>query len=116
MNPHDEAAVNDWGDGDLDFFKTRDMISTVRGALTTHHIRECLGRACCIHNPSDHPLKDRPLNWRGHVMERLCEHGIGHPDPDDSAYRRSVGMVTHEVHGCDGCCWTDRIECDRIAS
>jgi hypothetical protein len=65
--------------------------------------------------------------WRGdtRVMERICPHGIGHPDPDHMAY---VSSLTPEhicpddgpadesaacpyphldwqgVHGCDGCC------------
>jgi hypothetical protein len=32
-------------------------------------------------------------------MERICEHGIGHPDPDQ-IMRDEAGWV----HGCDGCC------------
>jgi hypothetical protein len=30
-------------------------------------------------------------------MERICPHGVGHPDPDDV-------FATDTVHGCDGCC------------
>jgi len=47
------------------------------------------------------------LNWRSdrRLMERVCPHGIGHPDPDDVAYRVSRGEpATVAVHGCDGCC------------
>lgn len=83
---------------------THDVVSTATGPLMTHHVNDCAGPNCCTHNPSDHPLRDAPLNWRGHVMERLCPHGIGHPDPDDLAYRRSTGREAHGTHGCDGCC------------
>ncbi len=72
--------------------------------LLVHNRSECAGQHCSIHNPSDHPLMDRPLNWRGHVMERICTHGIGHPDPDDSAWRRRTGQPVNGIHGCDGCC------------
>lgn len=62
-------------------------------------------RPCVIHRPSEHHMRGWPLNWRWDrgIFERICEHGIGHPDPDDAAYRHSVG--DHDtVHGCDGCC------------
>lgn len=68
----------------------------------------CLTR-CCIHNPSDHPMRDFPRHWRGDkgIMERICPHGVGHPDPDDLAfklYMRGPRVWHHSVHGCDGCC------------
>lgn len=70
-----------------------------------HSETSCAGQNCCIHNPSDHPLADRPLLWRDdrRIMERVCEHGIGHPDPDDAAFRALMGD-RDTVHGCDGCC------------
>lgn len=84
-----------------------DVIGMYTGPpLIVHDNDDCRGRNCCIHWPSPHPLADRPLNWRGPWigMERICEHGIGHPDPDDLAYRKSIGAPLHTVHGCDGCC------------
>lgn len=80
--------------------------------LVVHDRDQCIGQHCCIHNPSDHALNDRPLNWRQdrHLMERVCEHGIGHPDPDDLAYKRGkigddlVDNYGFGVHSCDGCC------------
>jgi hypothetical protein len=65
--------------------------------MNVHDESKCFGSTCLIHNPSDHALKDWPYHWRGDigVMERICPHGIGHPDPD------SLGPKTH---GCDGCC------------
>lgn len=67
-----------------------------------HPPERCAGQACVIHNPSDHHMRSWPLVWRG-KMERICPHGIGHPDPDESAYLKSMGYGGG-VHGCDRCC------------
>lgn len=71
--------------------------------LNFHRPTECAGEVCCIHNPSDHHMVTWRQLWRGDrgIMERLCPHGIGHPDPDDLAI--VTGRDTG-VHGCDGCC------------
>lgn len=101
-----------------------------RGILRAHPRRACEGSGvpCCIHSPSGHHMRTWPMNWRSDtgVMERLCPHGIGHPDPDHMAHVRSL-TPEHEclplyaglsrnmecphphlewqgVHGCDGCC------------
>lgn len=78
------------------------------GVLRSVHPKDaCKGRHCVIHNPSDHHMRDWPLNWRAdkYLMERVCPcHGNGHPDPDDLAYHRSVGDDWKAVHGCSGCC------------
>lgn len=73
----------------------------------THNRKYCVGQYCSIHNPSGHPLKDAPMNWRDDrgIMERICEHGIGHPDPDDTEYRRRNNLWDSSgSHACDGCC------------
>lgn len=80
-----------------------------KGILQTHNKSQCDGTFCSIHNPSNHPLRDAPLNWRGDrkMMERICEHGVGHPDPDDVAHHHQVAPQDdnwYSVHGCDGCC------------
>lgn len=74
--------------------------------LITHDPSKCAGQNCCIHNPSNHHMKDWPMKWRSDkcVMERICPHGIGHPDPDDAAYNTACGKDFLNVHGCDGCC------------
>lgn len=67
----------------------------------------CADRGCVIHNhPSDHPLKDARLNWREDrgILERICSHGIGHPDHDSALYLESIGQGYENVHGDDGCC------------
>lgn len=89
-----------------------EIVGRTGGVLVTHAPDACAGENCCVHNPSAHPLSTAPLNWRGDRgrMERICEHGVGHPDPDDLAYKRSV--MSHAkyssgawgIHGCDRCC------------
>jgi len=74
-----------------------------------HEKDKCEGRHCCIHNPSNHHMKDWPTHWREDrkLMERLCKCGVGHPDPDDLAYKKSIGLDvdTIGIHGCCGCCF-----------
>ena len=78
-----------------------------------HSARQCEGRPCVIHAPSDHVMRGFPTHLRipgpfdikQMHMERICPHGVGHPDPDDAAYQRSLGPnMSVDVHGCDGCC------------
>jgi hypothetical protein len=72
-----------------------------------HDPEACKGQFCPFHNPSDHPLKDAPINIRFDKMalvERLCSHGVGHDDPDSVAYLHSKAQDWAGVHGCDGCC------------
>ena len=53
-------------------------------------------------------MKDWPTHWRDDrgLMERLCQCGIGHPDPDDIAFKERMGMDARveSIHGCCGCC------------
>jgi hypothetical protein len=62
------------------------FINGKQGRLNNTHAPEaCEDRGCGIHDhPSDHPLKDAPMNWRSDrgILERICDHGIGHPDRD----------------------------------
>lgn len=71
--------------------------------LYTHQPDQCLGERCTIHNRSNHHMRDFRQYWRGDrgIMERICEHGVGHPDPDDYSVYNGVD---DGVHGCDGCC------------
>lgn len=75
--------------------------------VNVHSTSACDGRGCGIHDhPSDHPLKDAAMNWRidRQILERICDHGIGHPDHDSAKYLESIGKGYENVHGCDGCC------------
>lgn len=86
--------------------------------LRTHPTSACNGDVCCVHNPSDHHMVNWPQQWdpRGHMMHRLCEHDLVHPDPDDLRYQLmnslppqtmtlfpGQGLVTTHFP-CDGCC------------
>lgn len=65
--------------------------------LVVHTRSDCQAEHCVIHNPSQHHMREWPTHWREDKgeMERICPHGVGHPDPDDAL----TG-----VHGCDGRC------------
>lgn len=71
--------------------------------IWVHDQDKCVGDNCCIHAPSEHRLNSAPLHWRGdrRIMERICIHGVGHPDPDDIKVQSSWAEA---VHGCCGCC------------
>lgn len=79
--------------------------------LRVHNRKLCEGRNCCIHNPSNHHMVNWERNWRStrRMMERICPHGVGHPDPDDANYRESIGD-SNTTHGCDGCCIIVRLD------
>lgn len=83
--------------------------------LLVHSKKDCKGEHCVIHNPSDHAMRAFPTHWRGdrYLMERICPHGIGHPDPDDLAFKALAfgnteagkqNLKSEFIHGCDGCC------------
>ncbi len=74
--------------------------------IFVHDKANCKGPYCCIHNPSSHHMRGWPTLWRDdrYLMERVCPHGIGHPDPDHLAYLPTNVAYTEGVHGCDGCC------------
>ena len=76
-------------------------ITGVGQAIYVHERGQCLYGPCPIHNISDQHMKDWPTLWRDDrkIMERLCPHGVGHPDPDCRN-----AMADGGVHGCDGCC------------
>ena len=76
-----------------------ETVALTSGQTVIVHNKElCKDRFCCIHNPSNHHMIDWPQVWRDDrkLMERVCPHGIGHPDPDD--------ISKDKIHGCDGCC------------
>lgn len=74
--------------------------------IIVHAPSTCAGNACTLHDPSNHAQRDWPMNYRSDrgLMERICPHGIGHPDPDDLAFHVRQGRDWQSVHGCDGCC------------
>lgn len=71
--------------------------------LNAHKSENCLYDVCTMHKRTDHSMRRYPQFWRSDrkIMERVCSHGIGHPDPDD--HKIITGSDDGE-HGCDGCC------------
>ena len=72
--------------------------------INVHSLSACAGRPCTIHNRSNPAMRSFPQSFRSDAgfIERICPHGIGHPDPDDP--------FAPSVHGCDGCCATSSTE------
>jgi hypothetical protein len=76
---------------------------TAEVLIGTHTIGACIGESCPLHRRSSHSMRRFPQAWREDLglVERICTHGIGHPDPDDpKAYDPRLRVL----HGCDGCC------------
>lgn len=95
-----------------------DLTATFDGTVwSVHSVDKCAGEFCCVHNASPHHMRTWQLHFRtdkpGCLAERICPHGIGHPDPDSVAFihRRLLGIGADMeqytdvlTHGCDGCC------------
>ena len=66
----------------------------------------CLTGYCAVHNPANHHMRDWPMHWRSDrgILERICQHGVGHPDPSQFDYWHSIGHAWEATHGCDFCC------------
>lgn len=66
------------------------------GKIVTEHWRR--HRRWLGLRPPKHHMGSWPMQWREEVgmFERLCAHGVGHPDPGYPLRMRR--------HGCDGCC------------
>lgn len=81
---------------------TRVLLEHTDIYLNCHANSQCRNEYCTMHNRSNHNMREFPQHWRGDrgFMERICTHGIGHPDPDDIA----DPIDTIYYHGCDGCC------------
>lgn len=68
----------------------------------------CITEGCMVHNPEVDWVGNRE-GWAYYPradgrMERLCRHGVGHPDPDASNFLERTRGAWVWVHGCDGCC------------
>lgn len=90
--------------GDLDVILLHDGTT-----MQTHGPARCLGPNCCIHNPSEHPLRTAPLAWvpEMKMMFRVCEHDSMHPDPDALAFNTQMALMGLRANFYDGwhpCC------------
>jgi hypothetical protein len=89
----------------------RVTVKVTPAGLVIHNASMCKGQPCPFHKPSHHHMVNWPINVRldrGALCERICPHGVGHPDPDSLAYfarRQQAGFRgDNGVHGCCGCC------------
>jgi hypothetical protein len=101
-------------------FDHMEVTSPAPGIVQINHAPSlCKGEYCAIHNPSDHHMREWPTQFseRRHpivgggvfvLTERVCRHGIGHPDPDSLNYATRAGVLGAVkglgIHGCDRCC------------
>lgn len=78
--------------------------------VLVHSKAACKFQPCVIHAPSPHKMRGFRTHWRADrkLMERICPHGVGHPDPDDLSFKKvfmsSAHVDAEAIHGCDGCC------------
>lgn len=89
--------------------RSNEYVTGVGQILVNIHSKDqCKSGNCVIHNPSIHEMLSWPTLFREEgLMERVCEHGVGHPDPDSLAFFESQGIKNMGIHGCDGCCTSD---------
>lgn len=90
--------------------KTERYLTGTGQHLLVHNQEECKGEYCVIHNPSHHALSNALTHWREDrkIMERICEHGVGHPDPDGLVGKPEY----YSIHGCCGCCAKKENSCE----
>lgn len=86
----------------------RNKLENTNTLMWTHRKEDCKGEWCTIHNRSNHSMRSFPQHFRFDrmLMERVCEHEVGHPDPDEIKLTGPNGWA-EAVHGCDGCCGED---------
>lgn len=82
------------------------------GSRPYHGREHCQGRdphPCPWHKPTRHSMRSfrRLIRFDKYgLVERVCEHGVGHPDPDSVAFIVSLRPDLADAvstHGCDGC-------------
>lgn len=58
--------------------------------LNVHPAWACSIKPCAIHAPSDHPLKNAPIDYRyfngSRGLMRMCSHSVWHPDTDSLTF------------------------------
>lgn len=70
-----------------------------------HNDEQCAGRSCPIHNPSDHPYRDFPLDFNGTNMVRVdpdSEGGV-RIDPDDYEFNKENVAILRNSVECLNC-------------
>lgn len=108
----DEDRCDDWQDRREDAEAILERLETTEHRLehsnerlvNVHDTSQCESRPCPIHNMTDHSMRSFPQHFRTDrgIVERICPHGVGHPDPDSHPW-------TDWTHGCDGCCSREEV-------
>lgn len=82
------------------------------GLKNVHDKDFCAGQICVMHNPINGDFRRLLLVWENNVKryERVCEHGVTHPDPSQFAFWRATGQEQLGTHPCDRCCLDWEIE------
>lgn len=81
------------------------LLPTGQLLVNVHEPGTCLGEWCVIHNPLDTYDRDW-LHWRADraIFEVICDHGCGHPAPEQYEFWQRTNQEWQIVHGCCGCC------------
>jgi hypothetical protein len=67
-------------------------------------------KGCVLHKPTPHKLTgSKQILRRSTLIEDVCSHGIGHPNPDSARFLNwrdgyDPDKGSWFTHGCDGCC------------
>ena len=79
------------------------MLEHTHQSMHMHRKDTCATPVCAVHARSNHVLRYGPQCWNAqrYIMERVCGHGVRHPDPDDV---RIWTGADNGFHTCDGCC------------
>lgn len=66
---------------------TRVIMPNGQVLVDIHSINLCASYACSIHHPSQHLMVGmlQVYDFDKKLMQRVCNHGVKHPDPDDRA-------------------------------
>lgn len=99
------------------FFKPLNIFVDGGGHMMSgvHSSKNCVGHPCPIHRPSEHSQRHLKLVYRYSdlglepiIAERICEHGVGCPDPDWLSFieerHGTKARNTASIHGCCGKC------------
>lgn len=67
-----------------------------------HDPGRCEGTPCVVHGPSDHHMRQWPLEWINEPGKfvRICACGCAHPDPDQFATWREQHREYLAWHAC----------------
>jgi hypothetical protein len=91
---------------EVEYDTPKDTYRLENSRVWMHYVHSqeiCSGRPCTIHNRTDHNMRDFPQHWNSNtmIMERMCPHDVGHPDPDEF---KLIENEILRVHECDSCC------------